>query len=55
MNELLTSEVDEKLMRGNLLKCYGAKKLAFRVSKEHYKYLAEQVVALREALRRRDT
>ena len=52
MNELLTSETDERLLRANLLECYGTKTLAFRVSKEHYRYLAEQIIALREHLRR---
>ena len=51
-NPLIPSDVDETVMRRNLLKCYGTKKLAFRVSKEHYRYLAEQVVSLRAHLKR---
>jgi hypothetical protein len=52
--ELITSDVDEALMRANLLQCYGTRVLGFRVSTEHYRYLAEQVVALREMLRRKE-
>jgi hypothetical protein len=52
---LIMSETDEQLMRKNLLKCYGTKTLGFRVSTEHYRYIAEQVVALREHLRRIET
>lgn len=51
-HELLTSEIDEKLMRSNLLKCYGTKTFALRVSTEHYRYLVEQIIALRERARR---
>jgi hypothetical protein len=36
-----------------LLKCYGAKTTGFQVSSEHYRYLAEQIVALREHDKRR--
>lgn len=52
MNDLLTSEIDEKLMLSNLLKCYGTRPLGFRVSKEHYRYLGEQIVSLRQHLKR---
>ena len=52
MSEILTSGIDEKLMRETLLECYGTKAFAFRVSKEHYRYLAEQVISLREHVRR---
>ena len=52
-SEILTSEIDEKLMRDNLFKCYAAQPgLAFRVSKEHYRYLAEQIVSLRVHIKR---
>lgn len=49
---LITSESDEKLMRANLLKCYSDRSLGFHVSLEHYRYLAEHIVALREHIRR---
>ncbi len=52
MSPIAESEIDESLMRGTLLKCYGTKTQAFRVSREHYRYLAEQIVALREHLKR---
>jgi hypothetical protein len=52
LKPLLTSEPDETLMRKTLLKCYGSKTHGFRVSAEHYRYLAEQIIALREAQRR---
>ena len=55
LKPLLTSEPDEALMRETLAKCYGTKTIGFRVSAEHYRYLAEQVVALREAQRRART
>jgi hypothetical protein len=55
MSDLLTSEDDEVLMRSTLLKCYGERPLAFRVSKEHYLYLAQQIIALREDIRRRES
>ena len=51
-NALLESEVDEALMRENLLKCYGSAFHGFRVSTDHYRYLAEQIVSLREATKR---
>ena len=50
--EIIQSASDEKLMRTTLLKCYGSKALAFRVSSEHYRYLAEQIVSLREHIKR---
>ena len=50
--DLKTSEEDETLMRATLLKCYSEGPYAFRVSKEHYLYLAEQIIALREGSRR---
>jgi hypothetical protein len=49
---LITSDIDEQLIRTNLNKCYGTQVLAFHVSKEHYRYLAEQVISLREHLKR---
>lgn len=49
---LITSELDEALMRKTLLKCYSVDARGFRVSTEHYRYLAEQIIALREAQRR---
>lgn len=50
---LLRNENDEELMRRTLLKCYGTKPpFAFRTSKEHYRYMAEQIIALREHIRR---
>lgn len=52
---LIISDIDEELMRNTLLVCYGTNTLGFRVSSEHYRYLAEQVVALREAWKRRAT
>jgi hypothetical protein len=50
--DLLISDVDEKLLMSTLLSCYSTKPFTFRVSKEHYKYLAEHVVAQRVAHRR---
>lgn len=50
--DIMTSETDESLMRENLLQCYGQKTLAFRVSKEHYLYLTEQIISLREHFKR---
>lgn len=50
--DIITSEHDENLMRQNLLQCYGQKTLAVRVSKEHYRYLVEQIVSLREHFKR---
>jgi hypothetical protein len=49
---LIQSEVDERLMLDTLSKCYSAGPLAYRVSAEHYRYLAEQIVALREHVKR---
>jgi hypothetical protein len=49
---IITSEIEETIMRAKLLKCYGTRLPYFRVSREHYRYLAEQIVALREHLRR---
>jgi hypothetical protein len=49
---LITSADDERLMRTNLLKCYGTATTGFQVSVEHYRYLVEQVVALREYVKR---
>ena len=49
---LVTSDDDEALMRTTLQKCYGTKMQGFRVSAEHYRYLAEQIVALREHIKR---
>lgn len=46
--EIITSEVDENLMMNNVGKCYGSKKLALRISVEHYRYLVEQIVSLRQ-------
>jgi hypothetical protein len=46
---------DEKLMRTNLQKCYSSDTLAFRVSAEHYRYLAEQVISLRTHIKRSST
>jgi hypothetical protein len=55
MDEIITSEDDEKLLRANLLKCYTKTlALAFRISKEHYRYLAEQIIALRKSAKRRE-
>lgn len=51
---LITSEDEETLMRHNLAKTYGTKVLGFRVSVEHYRYLAEQVIALRVMRKRED-
>jgi hypothetical protein len=49
--QILRSDIDEQLMKSTLLKCYGSTQ-AFRVSSEHYRYLAEQVVSLREHIKR---
>ena len=49
---LIKSESDEALMRHTLFQCYSEGSKAFRVSKEHYRYLAEQIVSLREHIRR---
>lgn len=46
--KILKSQDDESLMKANLLKCYGTQVQGFRVSTEHYRYLAEQVISLRE-------
>lgn len=50
---LITSETDEALMKSTLLKCYGTESLGFRVSAEHYRYIAEQVIALRALHKRK--
>ncbi len=52
VHNIITSEADEALMRNTLLKCYSEGPLTFRVSKEHYLYLAEQIISLREGSRR---
>ncbi len=52
MSPLIESDLDEKLMRKTLLNCYGTTPKAFRVSSEHYRYLAEQIVSLREHIKR---
>jgi hypothetical protein len=49
---IFRSELDEKLMHENLLKCYGASPTGFHVSTDHYRYLAEQVISLREEAKR---
>ena len=51
---LLTSDVDEKLMRGTVAKCYGAYSRGFHVSAEHYRYLVEQIISLRQFVKRLD-
>jgi hypothetical protein len=43
---------DEKLMQANLQKCFSTDTLALRVSVEHYRYLAEQVISLRTHIKR---
>ena len=50
--ELVRSDLDERLMKSTLLKCYDANALGFQVSAEHYRYLAEQIVSLREHIKR---
>lgn len=49
---ILTNEVDEQLMRETLGRCYSQDPKGFRVSAEHYRYLAEQIVSLRIHIRR---
>ena len=44
---LIQSALDEALMKSSLLLCYGDKVTGLRVSTEHYRYLAEQIVSLR--------
>jgi len=52
---ILTNEVDEQLMRETLGRCYSKDPGGFRVSAEHYRYLAEQIISLRvEAKRTRE-
>jgi hypothetical protein len=50
---VLRASGHEALLRNMILKCYGAKTTGFQVSSEHYRYLAEQIVALREHDKRR--
>jgi hypothetical protein len=49
---ILTSEVDEDLMLTNMQHCYGGDTRALRVSVEHYRYLVEQIVSLRQHVKR---
>lgn len=49
---LILSDVDEKLMRSTLGQCYSTYSRGFHVSAEHYRYLAEQIVSLREHIKR---
>lgn len=49
---IMTSEVDEDLMLDNMQHCYGGDTLGFRVSVEHYRYLVEQIVSLRQHVKR---
>lgn len=49
---LLTSDIDEKLMRNTVAKCYGTYSRGFHVSAEHYRYLVEQIVSLRQFIQR---
>jgi hypothetical protein len=49
---LIQSPLDEELMKRTLLKCYGSKVIGIRVSTEHYRYLAEQIVSLRVHIKR---
>jgi hypothetical protein len=53
VNEIMQSETDEKLMLSTMLDCYGTKRpLALRVSTEHYRYLVEQIISLRQSAKR---
>ena len=52
LNDILTSADDERLMLNNVGRCYSDKTLALRVSVEHYRYLVEQVVSLRQHIKR---
>ena len=52
LDAILTSDIDEALMRSTLLRCYGARHHGFHVSVEHYRYLAEQIIALRVHIKR---
>ena len=49
---ILTSEVDERLIMNNIGHCYGGPTLGFRVSVEHYRYLTEQIISLRQWIMR---
>jgi 2-oxoglutarate dehydrogenase complex dehydrogenase (E1) component-like enzyme len=51
-NPLIKSEADERLMMSNLKKCYGDSTCNLGISAEHYRYLAEHVVALRAHIKR---
>lgn len=51
-NPLLMSEDDEKLMLSNVMKCYDTRKYRISCSTEHYRYLVEQIVALRQVIKR---
>lgn len=50
--DVLRRDVDEALMKENLIKCYGTRVTGFHVSAEHYRYLAEQIISLRVKLER---
>ena len=53
---LILSPLDERLMMDILQKTYSADcPHAFRVSAEHYRYIAEQVTALRVHIKRNDS
>ena len=52
LDAILTSDIDEALMRSTLLRCYGARHHGFHMSVEHYRYLAEQIIALRVHIKR---
>lgn len=49
---IAVSALDEVLMKKSVLQCYSDKVKGLRVSTEHYRYLAEQVIALREHMKR---
>jgi hypothetical protein len=49
---ILQSPDDEALMQKTLQHCYGTKVMGLHVSTEHYRYLVEQIVALRQQWKR---
>jgi hypothetical protein len=49
---ILQNEVDEALMRKTVSQCYGTRVTGFHVSTEHYRYLVEQIISLRQQWKR---
>jgi hypothetical protein len=46
------SEDDETLMRDTLAMCHDGRYRGFHITAEHYRYLAEQIIALRAHIKR---